>query len=358
MSALSPEDQRWLESAVRLARARLGTTGSFPAAAVLIVDAGGQVLAGRGITGTMGHPAALVAALADARGRTDGGTAYLTIEPDGTDGPYESEAEKLANAGIERAVIGLLEPDPQRRGRGVALLRARGLDVVAADHPPAQRLAEGYASRLLRRRPFVTAVLATSTDGMIGTRDADPVELLTPDALRWLATQRSACDAVLTTARALAHQGHGLVGDADAGLAGPLTIIVAGRTSPADWLAPARSLMVIAAEEGAASSANDAIMRVPARNGRLDMTAMMRGIAERDINNVQVRAGARVTEGLLAAELVDRFHLFESTYQIGRGGIPATPLGALDARLRATGFEQQDERLLGDNRLRTFERVL
>src|SRR5690606_16741810 len=161
-------DRRWLDSAVRLARPRLGTTAAYPASAVLIVDPATGHLLGRGLTGEAGRPGAEAAALADARGATEGATAYLTLEPAADAGPYASDAQKLAEAGLGRIVIGMAHPDRALRGRGVGLLRDQGVEVTLADHAGCRELNEAFATRVSRGRPFVTVVLVVSKDGMIG----------------------------------------------------------------------------------------------------------------------------------------------------------------------------------------------
>lgn len=346
MNALAPEDRRWLDAAVRLARGRLGTTGQFPAAGVLIVDGSGQFLAGRGVTGPMGRPAALAAALADARGRTGGSTAYLTIEPDASEGPYESEAEKLVDAGVARVVVGAA--DPHRKGNGVGFLARHGMDVAVVDHDPSHRLIEAYRTRLRRKRPFCTAILAISADGMVAGPGGAPVDLLTRAARRWVIARRATSDVLLTSARAFSS---GALPEVETGL--PL-VLVSSEPSPRE----VDGVIVVTSAGNTVDADSDRTVAVAERNGRLDLRAAAANLAERGINALQLEAGARLTEAMISAELIDRFHLLDSTVEIGRGGVPATPLGALDARLRAAGFTLADERLVGECRLRSFDRTL
>ena len=49
-------------------------------------------------------------------------------------------------------------------------LAAAGVEVVVADHAPSRRLHEGYITRIAKGRPFVSAKLAVSADGMVGAR--------------------------------------------------------------------------------------------------------------------------------------------------------------------------------------------
>ena len=74
------DDRRWLDSAVRLARPHLGTTGAAPTAAAIIVDVE-RTVAGRGVTGHGGEPTAIAIALGEAGEFAAGATIYVTIEP-------------------------------------------------------------------------------------------------------------------------------------------------------------------------------------------------------------------------------------------------------------------------------------
>ena len=67
-----------------------------------------------------------------------------------------------------------------------------------------------------------------------------------------------------------------------------------------------------------------------------------------------VETGARLTESLLAAEVVDKVLLLQCPVEIGREGVPATTLGGIDGRLRGAGYAELGQELLGEDLLRTF----
>lgn len=365
MSELTAADLRWLDSAVRLGRSHLGTTAGHPATAALIVDEEIGLVFGRGVTGPNGRPNAGIAAVGDARGLARGRTLYVTLEPDAVPGPLPSEAEVLIEAELGRVVVGVLHPDRTREGRGVEALRAAGMEVLVADHPPSRELHEAFAARVGRRRPLVSLVLAMSRDGMVAIKDGTPASIACPAARRWRDMQRATSDAVMIGARTAEldnpHLHVELGGLQDRAYARVLVVGSGGLPPRLNLIhgVSGHPTLVIAAEGRAVElPAGIELLEVPGRNGRPDLKKAVMALAERGISSLQVEGGAKLTEAMVAAEAADRIHLIQSPIEIGRGGVPATLLGSIEGRLRAAGFVETSLRLLGEDRLRTFECTL
>ena len=77
------------------------------------------------------------------------------------------------------------------------------------------------------------------------------------------------------------------------------------------------------------------------------------------INTLLVEGGAATIESMLSAGLIDRFHLLEGNIIVGTEGVPATewaPVRFVE-RLRHAGLVEVDQRRLGADNLRTFEKA-
>jgi pyrimidine deaminase RibD-like protein len=98
----------------------------------------GAVIAS-GHTNAPGEPHAEAMALQQLRGATEGITAYVTLEPCSFHGRTPSCAAALIAAGIKQVWVGMIDPDPRNNGRGIALLRAAGIEVVVGVQEPQVR---------------------------------------------------------------------------------------------------------------------------------------------------------------------------------------------------------------------------
>ncbi|MEI7949550.1 MAG: bifunctional diaminohydroxyphosphoribosylaminopyrimidine deaminase/5-amino-6-(5-phosphoribosylamino)uracil reductase RibD [Gammaproteobacteria bacterium] len=88
----------------------------------------GAVVA-RGHTNVPGAPHAEAMALQLLGGDATDVTVYVTLEPCSFHGRTPSCAKALIKAGIRKVCVGMLDPDPRNNGRGIAMLRAAGIEV-------------------------------------------------------------------------------------------------------------------------------------------------------------------------------------------------------------------------------------
>ena len=160
------KDHDWMGRALELARRAWGQTHPNPMVGALIVE-GGEVV-GEGWHARDGGPHAERVALAKlGRAPRPGATLVVTLEPCSTPGRTGACCDAiLAAGGITRVVIGATDPNPAHAGRGVEVLRAAGIEVVAG-----VRAAECAELNLIfnhwitRGRPLVAGKIATTRDG-------------------------------------------------------------------------------------------------------------------------------------------------------------------------------------------------
>ncbi len=157
--------------ALRLARRGQGTTSPNPMVGAVLVKQG-QII-GRGWHRRAGGPHAEIAALRDAqkRGRPPrGATLYITLEPCCTQGRTPPCTDAIIAAGIRRVIIGTTDPNPKHAGRGFAVLRRAGVEVVHGILGEACAvLNEAFNHWIVHRTPFVIVKAAMTLDGKIAT---------------------------------------------------------------------------------------------------------------------------------------------------------------------------------------------
>jgi len=335
-------DRRFMAAAIRLSRKHLGLTGTNPSVGTLIVrdDGNGPVIVGRGVTAIGGRPHAETEALAEAGDRARGATAYVTLEPCAHHGRTPPCANALAAAGIKRVVGAATDPDHRVSGKGYAILRAAGIEVVEGvlAAQAADQMA-GYLTRSLKKRPEVTLKLAISADGMIGRLGEGQVAITGPIARAQVHLMRAESDAILVGINTAIADDPELTVRLD-GLAGrspirivldpsarlPLGLKLAGSASRTPvWLAACGD--ADAAARSALQAASVRILAAELFDGRLALPELLDDLAGQGVSTVLVEGGAETARAFLADDLVDRIVLFGGPGTVGKGGI-AAPINA------------------------------
>ncbi|MFK7943801.1 MAG: bifunctional diaminohydroxyphosphoribosylaminopyrimidine deaminase/5-amino-6-(5-phosphoribosylamino)uracil reductase RibD [Paracoccaceae bacterium] len=358
------EDARWMQSALALARRRLGQTWPNPAVGCVIVQ-DGRVL-GRGATAPGGRPHAETIAL-DVAGNCSGATAYVTLEPCAHHGQTPPCTDALIAAGISRVVCAVPDSDPRVAGRGIERLKASGIDVTVGCLAEAARaINAGFFSRIERGRPWVTLKLATTLDGRIATRTGESRWITGPEARRRVHLLRAQSDAVMIgagTARTdnpmLDVRELGLARSkpvrvvVDSSLSLPLThkLATTAETQPL-WLmhrAEADPARVSAfAGIGANTIATDA------HNGVLDIGEALSLLGARGLTRVLVEGGGQLAASLLDAGSVDEIALFTAGKAFGGDGTPAVRGFGLDVLENAPQFDLIRIEAVGADTLSTW----
>lgn len=177
-------------SAMRLALAQaegaLGQVWPNPAVGCVILKDGAQL--GVGATQPGGRPHAEVVALAQAGAAARGATAVVTLEPCSHHGQTPPCADALVAAGIARAVVATVDPDPRVNARGVARMRAGGVEVeLGVLEAEARALNAGFFTRLKAGRPLVTSLAtpAPDQDGLLRSAEGGFSFSLSRSPERW-----------------------------------------------------------------------------------------------------------------------------------------------------------------------------
>lgn len=212
----------FMRLALRLARRGYGMTSPNPmVGAVLVKD--GKII-GRGWHQRAGLPHAEIEALHDAQKRghnSKGATLYVTLEPCSTQGRTPPCTDAIIVAGIQRVVIGAMDPNPKHSGRAFKILRRAGIAVTwwgeATDEPkrlsakagsrgrsPHQKLAgacarlnEAFNHWIVHRTPFVTVKAAMTLDGKIATASGESKWITGERARAYGMKARQGMDAIL-----------------------------------------------------------------------------------------------------------------------------------------------------------------
>ena len=202
---ISPDDVRWMERAIVLARRGEALASPNPMVGAVLVR-GGRVV-GEGFHTYDGLKHAEILALEAAGGAARGSTLYINLEPcchTGRTGPC---TRALIAAGVKRVVAAMPDPNPQVSGRGFRQLQEASIRVQVGDLPEeldreSRQLNESFATWITKRRPFVTLKVAMTLDGhtvLPPSRNGKRERWITSEASRAeVHRMRHASDAILT----------------------------------------------------------------------------------------------------------------------------------------------------------------
>ena len=121
-------NEKYMCMAIELAKKGAGGVNPNPMVGAVVVK-NGKVI-GRGYHKFFGGPHAEVYALEEAGKEAEGATIYVTLEPCSHYGKTPPCAKKIIDMGIKKCFIGSSDPNPKVAGRGVAMLKEAGIEVV------------------------------------------------------------------------------------------------------------------------------------------------------------------------------------------------------------------------------------
>ena len=195
-------DEALMRRAMELADGVRATTSPNPWVGAVVVTTAGDRF--EGATSPPGGPHAEAVALAAARAAgadLRGATAVTTLEPCSHHGRTPPCAGALLDAGVGRVVVGIEDPDPNVAGRGVAQLRAAGVEVaVGTEACAVSRQLAPYLTHRRTGRPWVVLKLASTLDGRTAAADGTSQWITSPEARADAHRLRAESDAVLVGA--------------------------------------------------------------------------------------------------------------------------------------------------------------
>lgn len=321
-------DLAFMQQALQLAQNSVGLSLPNPAVGCVIVQ-DGQVI-GSGWTQAVGGNHAEIEALHDAAAKgygVRGATVYVTLEPCNHFGHTPPCCDALIAAGIARLVAAVEDPNPQVAGRGLARLRAAGIEVdsnlMAAE---AREMNLGFFSRMQRGRPWVRLKAAASLDGRTALKNGLSQWITSPaarvDGHAWRARAGAILSGIgtirdddpLLTVRAVAcaRQPQRVVVDSSLAIDLNARVLAGGGT----WIATAVRNME---QEARLREVGAEVIFLPNAEGKVDLSQLMQELGRREINELHVEAGARLNGALIAEGCIDELLLYLAPQLLGPG---------------------------------------
>jgi len=353
-AGFSAADHALMARALRLAERGAYTTRPNPMVGCVLARDGEVV--GEGWHQRKGGPHAEVHALQAAGDRARGATAYVTLEPCAHHGSTGPCADALVAAGVARVVAAMRDPFPQVDGAGFDRLRAAGIEVShGLMEAQARELNRGFLSRVERGRPWLRVKLAMSLDGRTAVASGDSKwisgEASRRDVQRW----RARSSALLTGAGTVLADDPQLTVRLDdhtpfvpplrVVLDAGLATVARGRVREGD----APTLYLHAPDAKVPRGVAIDHVAAPTRGNRFDLEAVLRLLADRGINEVQLEAGATLAGAFLDAGLVDEVLLYVAPVLLGPGARPLFDGLHIDAMAQRLRLQRVDSAVVGED---------
>jgi len=340
----------YMHRAIELAKQGRFTTAPNPNVGCVIVKDG--TIIGDGFHLRAGEPHAEVHALAAAGSEAEGATCFVTLEPCSHYGRTPPCAVALVQAKVACVIIAMVDPNPKVAGKGIAILEAAGIEVkVGLLNEQAVALNLGFIKRMRSKRPYVRLKMASSLDGKTALANGKSQWISGPDARADVQLFRAQANAVLSTSATVIADDAALnvrlnesFSDdypkkneslTEADLRQPIRIILDNQKK-LDQHATALKLFqqvgdivlvngldidtgVINTNNANLNANNpyfddnESISRIEItqdRHHNIDLTALMDALAQQDINDIWVEAGATLAGALLEQKLVDEVIIY------------------------------------------------
>lgn len=309
-------DHSFMTRALRLAERGLYSTSPNPRVGCVIVREGRVV--GEGFHERAGGPHAEALALAAAGEAARGAMAYVTLEPCAHHGRTPPCADALIAAGIARVVVAMEDPNPVVSGRGIARLTEAGIRVeTGLMESEARALNPGFIARMSRGRPWVRMKCAASLDGRTALANGVSKWITGEAARRDVQHWRARSCAILTGAGTVLADDPRMDVREIATPRQPRRIVLDSHLSippTARILAGGNATVVTATEDRPAIEAlrgqGVEVVEIGGVGEEVDLRRLLTWLAEQEVNELLVEAGATLNGAFLAAGLVDELVLY------------------------------------------------
>jgi diaminohydroxyphosphoribosylaminopyrimidine deaminase/5-amino-6-(5-phosphoribosylamino)uracil reductase len=354
----------WMSQALRLAERGFYTTRPNPRVGCVIVKDNQLIAEGWHYRAGEGH--AEVNALRAAGDKSRNATAYVTLEPCSHTGKTGPCANALISAGIARVVYAMQDPNPLVAGRGLQMLRDAGIEVTGPVlESSARELNTGFIKRMEKKLPYVRCKLAMSLDGRTAMADGKSQWITSADARSDVQRLRAQSGAIISGADTVIMDNASLtLREAELHLENaqdiialpPLRVLLDSRQRvdlDTKFFQVQSPVLLVHALDQSTKQYPDwvEVISLPALENKsgeqkIDLKKLIHLLAEKQINDVLIEAGATLAGSFLSAGLIDELIVYMAPKLMGNLARPLfeLPLQELSA---AVDLQIVDVRAVG-----------
>jgi diaminohydroxyphosphoribosylaminopyrimidine deaminase/5-amino-6-(5-phosphoribosylamino)uracil reductase len=244
---------------------------------------------------------------------------YSSLEPCDHHASTPPCTDALIAAGVARVVVAATDPNPLVDGRGIARLRAAGVEVIEGVlAEEAHRRNCAFDRHIRTGLPFVVWKVAASLDGKTAAHDGSSRWISSPEARADAHRLRAWSDAIVVGAgTVVADDPHLTVrGPELADARQPTRVVVdsSGRVDPAAAVFDDGAPTLVATTERAPEArvraweavGAEAMVLEADRSGGVSPIALVAALGKRDVQGVLLEGGATLAWSFLREDAIDR----------------------------------------------------
>ncbi len=343
------DDERYMARALQLAEKGKYSTHPNPAVGcVIVVD--GKIM-GEGWHRLAGEPHAEALALKQAGKLSEGATLYVTLEPCSHHGKTPPCVKAIIKANLSRVVVATEDPNPLVNRTGISELQRAGIEVkVGTGQIAAKLINRGFLKRITTGIPWVTLKIATSLDGKTAMSSGESQWITSEPARQDAHKLRAAASGIMTGVGTVLRDNPSMNARLNGIIRQPLRIILdTNLSTPIDSkiLHGDGGVLIVTgnSDENTPeiySKKDLEVYNCPIRNGKIDLKEVLVELGRRQMNNILVEAGSKLSGSMLAQGLVDEVVLYMSPDVLGsntRGMFDTPELMQLSNKLK---YEYQE----------------
>lgn len=307
-----------MERAIELAKRARGFTSPNPMVGAVIVKDGRVI--GEGYHERCGELHAERNALASLTESAEGATIYVTLEPCCHYGKTPPCTEAIIEHKLAKVVIGSRDPNPLVSGKGAAILRKAGIEVVEDFmREECDAINPIFFHYITTKRPYVAMKYAMTMDGKIATRTGASKWITGEAARNHVQTLRHAYKGIMVGIGTVLADNPMLNCRMQGGI-DPVRIVCDTHLRiPMDCQIVQTADTI---ETILATSTNEKgkieqlikkgvqILQIPEKDGCIDLNFLMQTLGEKGIDSILLEGGGRLNDSFLREKLIQKAYVY------------------------------------------------
>ena len=329
-------DEEYMSIAIEEAKRGAGWVAPNPMVGAVIVK-DGQII-GKGYHTRYGSLHAEREAIAASSGDLHGATIYITLEPCCHYGKQPPCIDAITDAGISRVVFGSSDPNPLVNGKGVLILREKGINVVSGVlKNECDKINKAFFRHIQTGLPYVTLKYAMTMDGKIASYTGLSKWITGETARRHVHQERSANQAIMVGIGTVLSDDPLLTSRIEGGR-NPIRIICdTNLRTPLDsnivkTANDVRSIIACSVSDESRyvsyTEKGCEVIYVEAEDGHIDMKKLMSVLGAKQINSILLEGGSQLNWAAVKAGIVNRVQAYIAPKILG-GSEAKTPVGGI-----------------------------